>query len=52
MHLDFPVENEEEESRRLEQLGAKVISKHQNGEMTWRVLADPEGNEFCISKDW
>ena len=49
MHLDVnPVGVEqEEELERLLQLGATQIDIGQ-GEQTWHVLADPEGNEFCL----
>lgn len=34
-------------ARALE-LGATKVDIGQTGEETWVVLADPEGNEFCI----
>jgi len=52
LHLDFRVEDEAAESKRLSALGAKELSKHANGDFHWRVMADPEGNEFCISGQW
>jgi hypothetical protein len=36
-----------EELRRLESLGARRIDVGQ-GDRSWIVLADPEGNEFCL----
>ncbi|MDQ2754558.1 MAG: VOC family protein, partial [Actinomycetota bacterium] len=37
------------EVARLEALGARRIDVGQNpAEVTWVVLADPEGNEFCV----
>ena len=33
---------------RLERLGARRVDIGQTGAETWVVLADPEGNEFCI----
>jgi Glyoxalase-like domain len=30
--------------------GAKLIDIGQPAEASWRVLADPEGNEFCLLK--
>jgi len=35
------------EVERLERLGAKRIDIGQ-GEVSWVVMADPEGNEFCV----
>lgn len=49
LHIDVsPTDRDQaEELARLEQLGAKHIDIGQ-GEQTWYVLADPEGNEFCL----
>ncbi len=33
---------------RLLDLGARPVSVGQNGDEGWHVLADPEGNEFCL----
>jgi predicted enzyme related to lactoylglutathione lyase len=49
-HLDLvprPVSGFAAEVARVEALGATPADVGQ-GEVTWRVLADPEGNEFCI----
>jgi len=51
MHPDLLVENVEREVERLEQLGANRLTaaaQHEFGQ-TWFVLADPEGNEFCVA---
>ena len=49
LHLDLsPVDNSHaEEIDRALQLGATRVDVGQ-GEQPWEVLADPEGNEFCI----
>ena len=47
LHLDFRPENQDEEVERLIALGA-VRADVGQGEQSWVVLADPEGNEFCI----
>ncbi len=49
VHLDVnPVgADQEEELQRLLALGARPVDIGQ-GETTWVVLADPEGNEFCL----
>jgi hypothetical protein len=39
--------SQEEELARLLGLGAVEVDIGQ-GEQTWHVLADPEGNEFCL----
>lgn len=49
LHLDVnPADREQdEEVRRLLDLGARNAEVGQ-GEESWVVLADPEGNEFCV----
>ena len=49
LHLDVnPADREQgEEVRRLLDLGARHADVGQ-GEESWVVLADPEGNEFCV----
>jgi hypothetical protein len=49
LHLDVnPTDrNQDEEVRRLLDLGARRVDVGQ-GEQSWVVLADPEGNEFCV----
>lgn len=48
LHLDLvPVEGSQaDEVTRLTELGARVLSD--DPELPWVVLADPEGNEFCV----
>jgi hypothetical protein len=50
MHLDLsPVDrSRDEEVERLLALGATYADVGQTGEESWTVLADPEGNEFCV----
>jgi len=38
----------EAEIERLIALGARAVDVGQRGDETWTVLADPEGNEFCV----
>jgi hypothetical protein len=49
LHLDLnPTDREQDdEVRRLLELGARRADVGQ-GEQSWVVLADPEGNEFCV----
>ena len=49
VHLDVnPTDREQdEEVRRLLDLGARHADVGQ-GDVSWVVLADPEGNEFCV----
>jgi len=49
LHIDVnPTDREQgEEVRRLLDLGARHADVGQ-GDQSWVVLADPEGNEFCV----
>jgi|SRR5450756_1354633 len=49
LHLDVvPADrSQDEEIARLTGLGATVVSD-QRPEFGWVILADPEGNEFCV----
>ena len=47
LHLDVRPLDQAAEVARLEGLGARRIDIGQ-GEQTWVVMADPEGNEFCV----
>jgi Glyoxalase-like domain len=51
MHLDVRVgpERREEEIARLLGLGATELWRASQGPYEWATLADPEGNEFCVS---
>ncbi|GAA4518172.1 MULTISPECIES: VOC family protein [Nonomuraea] len=44
LHLDLQAEDREAEAERLAGLGATVLDRREE----WTVLADPEGNEFCV----
>lgn len=51
VHLDFRAEVMADEVARLAGLGASVIAERSLGTIRWTVMADPEGNEFCVSGD-
>jgi Glyoxalase-like domain len=38
----------DQEIERLLALGARRVDIGQKGAESWTVLADPEGNEFCV----
>ena len=50
IHLDLRSDDQEAEVERLISMGAAPADVGQK-EVTWVVLADPEGNEFCILPD-
>ncbi|MBY5161408.1 VOC family protein [Salsipaludibacter albus] len=48
LHLDLRPDDRDAEVARAVALGATHVDVGQSGDVTWVVLADPEGNEFCI----
>jgi len=51
LHLDFAAHDMVAEVARAVALGAQRIEEHSIRGFSWVVLADPDGNEFCISPD-
>ena len=51
VHLDLRVgdERREAEVTRLVALGATELYRAAQGPMQWATMADPEGNEFCLT---
>ncbi|MET0888411.1 MAG: VOC family protein [Mycetocola sp.] len=47
LHLDWVPDDQQAEVERLVGLGATQVDIGQGG-ASWVVLADPEGNEFCV----
>jgi hypothetical protein len=48
LHLDLTPDDQEAEVERLVDMGARRVDVGQGDEVPWVVLADPEGNEFCV----
>ncbi|POH56961.1 VOC family protein [Arthrobacter glacialis] len=48
LHLDLRPDDQAAEVARLEALGARRVDIGQGTDVTWVVMADPEGNEFCV----
>ena len=48
LHLDLRPANQDAEVARLEGLGARRADVGQSPDVSWVVLADPDGNEFCV----
>ena len=50
VHLDLTTSaaDRDAEIERLLALGARRVDIGQTGQESWTVLADPEGNEFCV----
>jgi len=48
LHIDLRPDDQAAEIARIEALGAHRVDVGQGPQCTWVVLADPEGNEFCV----
>jgi catechol 2,3-dioxygenase-like lactoylglutathione lyase family enzyme len=50
LHIDInPTDRDQDsELERLLRIGARPADIGQTGDESWHVLADPEGNEFCL----
>ncbi len=48
LHLDLNPDDQAGEVERLVNMGARRVDVGQGRRVTWVVLADPEGNEFCV----
>jgi hypothetical protein len=48
VHLDLRPSDQAAEVERLLAMGAREVSIGQGDEVSWVVMADPEGNEFCV----
>jgi len=53
LHLDLTVDDVDEACERIEALGGRRVPGPDLAEygFRWRVMADPEGNEFCLVLD-
>lgn len=50
VHVDLQVEDLDDAIGRIQELGGSIVSEIRELEgYRWRVMADPEGNEFCIA---
>ena len=49
VHIDWHADDRVEEVTRLSKLGATVLGEQEVPGLRWTVLADPEGNEFCVA---
>jgi predicted enzyme related to lactoylglutathione lyase len=52
MHFDMRIDDLDGEVRRLETLGARKLGDEVvEAGFHWFVMADPEGNEFCVCRE-
>lgn len=50
VHVDLHGEPRMTAAERMAGLGATILAEHSMPGLEWTVLADPEGNEFCIGE--
>ena len=51
IHIDLRPDDQALEITRAEALGARRVDVGQSDSVSWVVMADPEGNEFCILEE-
>jgi len=49
LHLDLTADNREEFVAHVESLGGSRVADHEVQGFHWTIMADPEGNEFCVT---
>ncbi len=50
VHVDLATDDRPTEVARLVALGATLVAEHRVPGLAWTVLADPEGNQFCVAE--
>ncbi|MCL2594746.1 MAG: VOC family protein [Promicromonosporaceae bacterium] len=50
LHLDLTVVDRRTVAEMLVADGAKLVANHEESGFCWTVLADPDGNVFCITQ--
>ena len=48
LHLDIAVDDVDVAVKEVTGLGAREVARHGKEGEQWSVLADPEGNQFCL----
>jgi predicted enzyme related to lactoylglutathione lyase len=48
LHLDLRPVDQQAQVKRLVDLGARRADIGQHEDVSWVVMSDPEGNEFCV----
>jgi predicted enzyme related to lactoylglutathione lyase len=48
VHMDVTVDDLGEWTRWVRRNGGSRVADHQASGVHWRIMADPEGNEFCL----
>jgi predicted enzyme related to lactoylglutathione lyase len=48
VHIDLDVPDLDAAVRRVQDLGGRNLQQHSDYGIKWAVMADPDGNEFCL----
>ena len=48
VHVDVEVEDLDGMTRWVRQHGGRHVADHEAAGIRWRIMSDPEGNEFCL----
>ncbi|MGI9601848.1 MAG: VOC family protein [Acidimicrobiales bacterium] len=51
VHIDTGVADLDQAQAAIEALGGSHVEDHEVMGFEWRIMADPEGNRFCIAKE-
>lgn len=51
LHVDLAAADRDAEVERLLGDGATLVGRHEHEGFQWVVLADPDGNQFCVSQE-
>lgn len=51
IHVDLRVPDRAVAVARAVELGGSVVAEHSFDQFYWTVLADPEGNQFCLAEE-
>jgi predicted enzyme related to lactoylglutathione lyase len=49
LHLDMGVKDMAAAAARVLELGGSHVEEHEIEGFAWKVMADPDGNEFCLA---
>jgi predicted enzyme related to lactoylglutathione lyase len=50
VHIDLDVSNLDASVKRVQELGGRQLRSVSEYGIEWVVMADPDGNEFCLVK--
>jgi predicted enzyme related to lactoylglutathione lyase len=48
IHFDLQTNDLDASQSYIESLGGKLVEVQRKGKWEWRIMADPEGNVFCL----